>query len=112
MKFTLKKYTLANGRIPFDDWLDELSPAMRARVHSNLVRIEVGNFGNAKPIQGADAKGLFELRMFFGPGYRAYFGKDGDSLVLLLCGGDKKTQRRDISEAKKLWKEFKTRKAV
>ncbi|MCQ2368589.1 MAG: type II toxin-antitoxin system RelE/ParE family toxin, partial [Kiritimatiellae bacterium] len=49
-------------------------------------------------------------RMFFGPGYRAYFGKDGDKLILLLCGGDKKTQKRDIKEAKMLWNEYQKRK--
>ena len=61
-----------------------LSSVMRARVYANLARIEAGNFGNVKPLSAAD--GLLELRMFFGPGYRAYLGRDGDALVILLCG--------------------------
>ena len=110
MTFILQKYRLVSGKIPFDEWLTALSPAFRARVHANLARIEVGNWGNVKAIQGVDAKELYELRMFFGPGYRAYFGKDGRQLVMLLCGGDKKSQRKDISEAKRLWKEYIARK--
>lgn len=110
MTFILKKYQFASGKIPFDDWLAEVSPVFRARIYANLARVEVGNWGNVKPIQGANAKDLYELRMFFGPGFRAYFGKDGCQLVMLLCGGDKKSQRRDISEAKRLWKEYIARK--
>lgn len=110
MTFTLKKYRLASGKIPLDDWLADISPVFRARIHANLARIEVGNWGNVKPIQGADAKDLYELRMFFGPGFRVYFGKDGSQLVLLLNGGDKNSQRKDISEAKRLWKEYIARK--
>lgn len=110
MTFILKKYQLESGKIPFDVWLAEVSPVFRARIHANLARVEVGNWGNVKSIQGADAKDLYELRMFFGPGFRAYFGKDGSQLVLLLCGGAKKSQRKDISEAKRLWKEYIARK--
>ena len=110
MTFILKKYQLSSGKIPFDEWLAMLSPVFRARVYANLARVEIGNWGNVKSIQGVDAKELYELRMFFGPGYRAYFGKDGCRLVMLLCGGDKKSQRKDISEAKRLWKEYIARK--
>ena len=110
MFFCLKKYRLVSGRVPFDDWLGGVSPALRARIHAHLARVEVGNWGNVKPIRGRDAQELYELRMFFGPGYRAYFGKDGTQLVILLCGGDEGSQRKDISEAKRLWKEYLKRK--
>ena len=110
MNYVAKKYARENGVVPFDDWISSLSPVFRARVYAYLTRVELGNWGNVKAIEGAGAKDLFELRMFFGPGYRAYFGKDGDKLILLLCGGDKKTQKRDIKEAKMLWNEYQKRK--
>jgi len=112
MAYETKKYQRENGSVPFDEWLSALSPVFRARVYAYLSRIEVGNWGNVKPIEGTDSKELYELRMFFGPGYRAYFGKDGARLVLLLCGGDKKSQKKDIRVAKSLWKEYKARKGV
>ena len=110
MAFTLQKFVLASGRIPFDDWLASLSPVIRARVYANLARLEAGNLGNVKPL--ADADGVLELRMFFGPGYRAYLGRDGTSLVILLCGGDKSSQTRDVARAKSFWQDYKTRKAA
>lgn len=108
MSFTLQKYVLRSGRVPFDDWITSLSSVMRARVYANLARIESGNLCNVKPL--ADADGVMELRMFFGPGYRVYLGRDGSSLVILLCGGDKKTQPQDVSRAAALWREYKIRK--
>ena len=88
--------------------MESLDIATAARVSVYVARLEAGNFGNFKPVHGAG--GLFELTMDFGPGYRAYCGRDGQSLILLLCGGDKSTQRRDIAAAKRLWSEYKTRK--
>lgn len=108
MNITVQKYVSESGRIPFDEWVSTLSSIMRARVYANLARIEAGNFGNVKPL--SDADGLLELRMFFGPGYRAYLGRDGDTLVILLCGGDKGSQRRDINRAVSLWRDYKRRK--
>jgi len=67
-----------------------------------LRRIEQGNYGDCKHIQN----GLFELRFFFGPGYRIYFGEDGNTLVILLCGGDKSSQKKDILKAIKYWNEY------
>ena len=110
MIFTLRIYQQDYGNMPFDQWLSGLSPVFRARVYANLARVEAGNWGNVKSIEGMDSDGLYELRMFFGPGFRAYFGRDGAELILLLCGGDKKSQRRDIAKAKTLWKEYKSRK--
>ena len=66
-------------------------------------RIKVGNFGDHKGL----GKGVSELRIDFGPGYRVYYGRDGDSLVILLAGGTKKRQARDIEKAQALWNEYK-----
>ena len=108
MNIVLQKYGAKSGRIPFDEWIVGLSSVMRARVYANLARIEAGNLGNVKPI--VDADGIMELRLFFGPGYRVYMGLDGETLVILLCGGDKKTQRRDIAKAVAFWNDYKSRK--
>ena len=77
-----------------------------ARVVAALVRMEQGNFSNTKGIGG----GVLECRIDFGPGYRIYFGRDGDSIVILLGGGTKKRQQKDIEAARTLWKEYKRRK--
>jgi putative addiction module killer protein len=77
----------------------------RARIRVRLNRIRLGNFGDCKAV----AEGVMELRMDFGPGYRVYFGQDGDVLVILLCGGDKRTQMRDIVTAKQYWQSYKRR---
>ena len=71
-----------------------------------LVRMEQGNFSNAKSV----GEGVLEIRVDFGPGYRIYFGRDGDQIVILLGGGTKKRQQKDIEAAKILWKEYKRRK--
>ena len=92
MTFILKKYRLESGRIPFDDWLAEVTPVFRARIHANLARVEVGNWGNVKAIQDADAKELYELRMFLGPGFRAYFGKDGSGDTPVSAATEKPAQ--------------------
>ena len=75
----------------------------RKRIQSRLRRLEAGLYGDCELVGG----GVFELRLFFGPGYRVYFGKDGDNIVVLLCGGDKSTQQQDIEAAKIYWKECK-----
>jgi putative addiction module killer protein len=77
-----------------------------AKVATAIVRMEQGNLSNSKGIGG----GVFECRIDFGPGYRIYFGKDGDALVILLGGGTKKRQEKDIVNAKILWKEYKRQK--
>jgi len=83
-----------------------------ARQHSEcraataVARMEHGNLSNAKGVGG----GVFEYRIDFGPGYRVYFGKDGDTLIILLGGGTKKRQQKDIEAAQDLWREYKQRK--
>jgi len=75
----------------------------RARVTVAVLRLELGNFSAAKGV----GSGVFELRLDFGPGYRVYFGKDGEQLVILLGGGTKKRQQADIEAAQALWQEYK-----
>ena len=102
----LREYVDARGRSPYRDWLVRLDAAARARVIAAVLRMEGGNFSGAK----AAGSGVSELRLEFGPGYRVYFGKDGDRLVILLAGGTKRRQQSDIEAAYGLWAEYKRRK--
>lgn len=88
------------------DWFDDLSAQAAARVATAITRIGQGNFSNVKGV----GSGVFEYTLDFGPGYRIYFGKDGDRLVILLGVGTKKRQQRDISNAIAKWQEYKQRK--
>lgn len=88
----------------FADWIDSLRDrAGAAQILRRLARLERGNPGKVAPI----GEGLSELKIDFGPGYRVYFGQRGEDLVIVLCGGDKSTQDRDINSAKKIWREWK-----
>jgi putative addiction module killer protein len=88
---------------PFSDWITSLKDARAAGiVRARLNRVRLGNFGDCKSVGG----GVEELRIDFGPGYRIYFGRRGSMVVILLCGGEKKTQSKDISTARKYWKEY------
>mgnify|MGYP002866495421 CR=1 FL=1 len=104
MKFEIHSYRKPNGREPFLEWNDGLAPAFRARIAAGLKKLEEGNFANCKTIAGGE--GISEIRFNFGPGFRVYFGIAGRVIVLLLCGGDKSTQKRDIAKAREYWKEF------
>ena len=96
-------YETANGKRPFEDWLRGLKDKKgRAMVRARLNRIELGNLGDCKNV----SDGVYELRIKFGPGYRVYFGQERDVLVVLLCGGDKSSQRRDIDLAKQYWRNY------
>ena len=93
-----------DGQVPFEDWLDDLNDKRAvARVLARLARVRQGNLGDCKPV----GEGVSELRVDYGPGYRVYLGQKGQTLVVLLCGGDKRTQERDIRLAKQYWHEFK-----
>ena len=98
-------YATDTGKEPFSEWEDGLDKKMRAIVMKRLDRIKLGNFGDAKRIQGGN--GLWELRIDHGPGYRIYFGRKDTTIVILLTGGSKKSQTRDIAKAKKYWIEYK-----
>lgn len=98
-------YASVSGKKPFLDWARDLDLKIKSIVLARIDRITLSNFGDCKPIKGGD--GLWELRIDHGPGYRVYFGKRGATLVVLLLGGDKGTQDRDIEKAKRYWLEYK-----
>ncbi|NQV82573.1 MAG: type II toxin-antitoxin system RelE/ParE family toxin [Rhodospirillales bacterium] len=102
----IREYCGTNNCSPYGDWFNRLKAQAAAKVIIALVRMEQGNNSNVKGV-GA---GVFENRIDFGPGYRVYFGKDGDTLVILLGGGTKKRQHQDIIDAKELWRDYKRRK--
>lgn len=103
---TVKEYIDDLGVSPFACWFSGLHAQAAARVMTALSRMELGNLSNAKSV----GSGAFEYRIDFGPGYRIYFGMDGRKLILLLGGGTKKRQSKDIAEAQRLWQEYKERK--
>lgn len=94
-------YTTDTGKEPFSDWLDDLDIKSRNIVITRIARVRLGNFGDCKLLK--DAQGLWELRIDFGPGYRVYFGKNGNTIVVLLVGGSKGSQSKDIAKAKRYW---------
>ena len=102
----IRGYVDESGNKPFARWLDGLDAAAAARVTVALTRMEQGNFSQVKGI----GSGVFEYRIDFGPGFRIYFGKDGDSLVILIGGGTKKRQSQDIAVAHERWASYKRRK--
>ena len=106
--FVAKQYEDANGSSPFLQWFDSLNAAAAAKVTTAVVRMEQGNFSNVKPV-GA---GLSENKINFGPGYPVYFAKEGDQVILLLGGGSKKRQHRDIELAIDRWQDYKRRKRI
>jgi putative addiction module killer protein len=96
-------YHRPDGRQPFSEWLFSLrDKRIRSRIVARLDRLLTGNFGDTKLV----GTGIWELRFHFGPGYRAYFGLDGLTLVILLCGGDKSSQEGDIKRAKEYWQDY------
>jgi len=104
----IREYIDQEGHSPYANWFNRLNAPAAAKVATALVRMEQGNFSNTKGV----GKGVSECRIDFGPGYRIYFGRDGSTLVILLGGGTKKRQKKDIERAKILWKEYKRRKQV
>ena len=94
-------YSTKTGKEPYSDWQDRLDKTTRAIVRNRLERIRLGNFGKAKVIKGS--KDIWEIVLDFGPGYRIYYGKKGSTIILLLVGGEKKSQERDIEKAKQYW---------
>lgn len=100
----LEIYRTPNGQEPYSQWFESIPDLKtRTRIQAGIDRIESGNFGNCESVGG----GVFELCYRFGPGYRVYFGQISNSIVLLLCGGDKSSQVRDIKRAKAYWQEYK-----
>jgi putative addiction module killer protein len=99
----IRYYVASGGRSPFAEWFADLEAIARAKVTRAVVRLEQGNFSNVKSV----GEGVLEYRIDFGPGYRVYFGRDGEALVVLLAGGTKKRQQRDIDAAHAYWQDFK-----
>ena len=102
------EYQTKDGRSPYREWLRSLRDRQaRARVRVRIDRRSLGNFGDWSSVGG----GVGELRIHYGPGYRVYFGRQSDTLVILLCGGDKRTQAQDIELAKMYLENYQQRTA-
>ncbi|MBF0502553.1 MAG: type II toxin-antitoxin system RelE/ParE family toxin [Candidatus Riflebacteria bacterium] len=106
MNQTVLNYVLPNGQQPIEDWLVALKDAKgRAKIRARINRIRSGNPGNFKMVES----GILEMKLDFGPGYRIYYAKVGDKIILLLCGGDKITQNEDIKKATEYLNDYKRR---
>jgi putative addiction module killer protein len=104
--YELEYYIAENGRKPFKEWLDGMKDIhARAKIRIRLDNVRLGNLGDGRSV----GDGVHELRINYGPGYRAYFGYEGNRIILLLLGGDKKTQRKDIEYAKSFLRDHKKR---
>jgi putative addiction module killer protein len=104
----LHYYQTSAGRRLFIEWLERLKDRQaRTRIEARLARVAAGTFGDVEPV----GEGVMELRIDWGPGYRVYFARVGQVMVLLLCGGDKRTQQRDINRAKECFEDYKARAA-
>jgi putative addiction module killer protein len=102
----LFRYQRDDGREPFTEWLNAMRDKVaQARIRVRLRQIQAGNLGDCEPV----GDGVTELRVHVGAGYRVYCGRHGKSVVILLCGGDKRSQSADIKQAKALWIEWKRR---
>jgi putative addiction module killer protein len=100
------QYVQADGTDPFGEWFDGLDAQAAAKVRTAVARLEEGNTSNVKRLGS-----IAEFKIDWGPGYRLYLGRDGDKLILLLVGGTKKAQDKDIKYAEKLFAEYRMRKA-
>jgi putative addiction module killer protein len=100
----LRNYVARTGKIPFLEWLNDLKdPVTRLRIRRRLDRMEQGNFGDCESV----GEGVFELRLFFGSGYRIYFAEWNEEIIILLFDGDKHSQKKDVKLAQQYWEELK-----
>lgn len=100
----VESYIRPDGSCPFEEWMTSLrDQRARAKIRTRIGRVRLGNLGNCEPVGG----GVLELKIDYGPGYRAYFGQVGTKLVVLLCGGDKSSQSEDIKRAIEYWEDYK-----
>lgn len=104
----LQEYTNVDGRNPFDRWFKDLDETASLRIRVALTRLSRGNTSNVRPV----GQGVSECRINFGPGYRVYFGMDGSKLIILLGGGTKQRQQRDIQLAQQRWQDYRRRKPL
>jgi len=101
----VREYLDEAGRSPFARWFASLGAIVAAKVATALYRLEQGNLSNVK----SAGKSVVEFRINYGPGYRVYFGQDGATLIILLGGGSKKSQPRDIKAAHRRWSDYRSR---
>ncbi len=106
MNIELEQYIDARGHNHYREWVVQLDLVVQARIAKSVLRLGGGNFSGVKP----EGEGVSALKIDFGPGYRVYFGQDGEQLVILLAGGTKRRQDDDIQRARWLWAEYKKRK--
>jgi putative addiction module killer protein len=104
LEYKIQVFEAVNGKRPFEEWLNKLtSQKARHAIDVRLERLHMGNFGQCRAL----GDGVYELKIDMGPGYRVYFGRIGMDIVLLLCGGDKKSQSKDIVKAKEYFQQIK-----
>jgi putative addiction module killer protein len=102
----IRNYLTDDDIDPFSEWFDSLRDRRaKAKIRARLDRVEEGNLGDCKSV----GNGVFELRIDYGSGYRICFGQQGSTIIILLCGGDKSTQEKDIAKAKKYWEDYGSR---
>jgi putative addiction module killer protein len=102
----VQEYTTDEGASPFGRWFSALNPIAAAKITVAIARLATGNVSNVKGV-GA---GVLEQKVDFGPGYRIYFGRDGERLIILLGGGTKRRQQADIERAARCWEDYRARK--
>lgn len=102
----LHEFYFSDGSSPFGKWFDGLDNMAALKVNTALTRMSTGNLGRCKSLGG----GIHECRIDHGPGYRVYFGKEGDTMIILLAGGTKRMQQVDIDKAREYWKIHRSRK--
>lgn len=106
MTIQVDLYVTEDGKVPFIDWLNLLKDrTARAKIRVRLDRVRLGNLGDYKAL----GNGINELRIKYGPGYRVYYGQSGKKIILLLIGGDKSSQQKDIKKAQKFWEDYRRR---
>ncbi|MBU6155275.1 MAG: type II toxin-antitoxin system RelE/ParE family toxin [Bdellovibrionales bacterium] len=105
---TILQYVSENGEIPVRLWMESLHPTAMFRVEARLDRLSSGNLGDWKSV----GEGVFELRLQFGPGYRVYFAYHREDTLIVLLGGDKGSQEKDVKVARGYWADFKRRNNV
>ena len=102
----IRYYVASGGHQPFAEWFADLDPMARAKVVRAIAKMAQGNLSNVKAV----GEGVLEYRIDFGPGYRIYFGRDGETIIVLVGGGTKKQQRQDIARAQTRWDDYRRRK--
>ena len=103
-----REYVNSLGHSPFGRWFDRLDSRAAAKIRVAVLRLQAGNTSNVKSV----GQGVLEKRVHFGPGYRIHFGMDGDSLIVLLGGGSKGSQQRDIDDARRFWQDYRHQRSM